>query len=102
MEDLVKKRARTRKYHDQHRSSVIQKLGGTCKICGEADGRVLQVCHLVPVRRKQRTSSDSGGSLMARIHNLSAEELAASFELLCANDHMRKTFDNKEWSARKE
>ena len=80
---------------------VVEKLGGSCKVCGEEDRKVLQVCHLVPVRRKQRTSTDSGGSLMAKIYKLSVEELTASYELLCANDHMRKTFDNNEWSGRK-
>ena len=101
MENLVRTRERQRRYYLQRRKEVIKRLGNQCEVCGESDYRVLQIAHKNPVLRKTLTPTDSGGMLIRRLFFLSIEKLQQDFRLLCANDHMKETYDRNEWSGRK-
>jgi len=91
---------RARKYTAQHRVEVLAWLGGKCEVCSESDYRVLQIAHVIPVRRKTRTSEDSGSLLVRSIRKLGEEKARPLFRLLCANDHLKETWDKREWSGK--
>lgn len=71
------------------RINAMDALGGVCQACGEADQRVLQFDHVVPL----------GGYAWRRNHGNNRTLLYAilrgedqGVQLLCANCHLRKTF----------
>lgn len=78
-----------RLYNARLRRDVIKLLGGTCKICGDNDQRVLQVDHI-----------DGGGARERQTHSMTQLYRkilsdATGYQLLCANCNWRKRDDSK-------
>jgi len=76
-------------------------LGGVCQKCGEPDFRVLQFAHVKPVKRSLtgvKKADSSGSQLLRVIEKLGKRKARKAFQLLCANDHLRDTWDNGGWS----
>jgi 5-methylcytosine-specific restriction endonuclease McrA len=96
--DLDKQREFQRKWARNNRKKrkerVIALLGGECVRCGNADSRVLEIDHVVPLRRKDRTNncSDSGSELWRRV--LAGQVAKDDVQLLCANCHAIKTLED--------
>lgn len=87
--ERVNEQNRKRTY--ELRMAVIAKLGGSCSECGNQDSRVLQIDHIggggsVDRATKHRTT------LWNEILNGKN-----GFQLLCANCHCIKTFENGEY-----
>jgi len=73
--------------HSQ-RKKLIEMLGNVCKKCGTNDIRVLQIDHKNPIGQKNRLS----GVLLVRAI-ITKKENISNLQLLCANCHMIKTFE---------
>lgn len=68
-----------------NREAVIRLLGGRCVVCGETDLDVLVIDHIVPIRRgKRRTKSGRVKPVPHRVGD-------SNLQVLCANDHARKS-----------
>lgn len=68
------------------RRAAIAALGGRCIECGIDDCEVLQIDHVVPVRRKEKRHE-----IGHRVYRRILHGGAVNVQLLCANCHMRKT-----------
>lgn len=68
-----------------NRVAVIRSLGAKCAVCGEPDLDVLVVDHIVPIERGKRRTK--GGRIKPVVYRLGDPNL----QVLCANDHARKT-----------
>lgn len=83
-----------RKQRRERKTAVIAMLGGACEHCGNNDPRVLEIDHVVPLRRPERTknSGDAGSELWRRV--LTGRVARDNVQLLCANCHAIKTLDD--------
>lgn len=83
-----------RKQRLKVRLKIIKLFGGACINCKNDDFRVLQIDHINPILdSKNRTCLDSGVNLASRI--LSEKENKNDYQLLCANCHMIKSFEER-------
>lgn len=82
-----------KKYNKTRRVRAIEKLGGICCVCGESDVAVLEIDHISPVLTGRREPLHL---LHARILRGDTQNL----QLLCANDHRRKTRKDGSWAKR--
>ncbi len=82
-------RAYRRAYQIGLRKGAQAALGGVCNMCGESDFRVLQIDHIMP-KKKQIPS--------ARVFVDIIRGDTSNVQLLCANCHARKTYDNAEYT----
>ena len=75
------------------RLTAIDKLGGKCIKCGISDERVLVFDHIEARNVNPRAERDKSG------YQLFMEVIRGSklYQLLCANCHMIKTKENKEY-----
>lgn len=82
--------SRTKEWKRNKRKSAIAALGGKCSHCGNDDPRVLQIDHI-----------DGGGNADRKKSRISILNRIISgsggFQLLCANCHCIKSFDNGEY-----
>lgn len=81
-----------RRYRGRSKSRLLELLGPWCSLCGETDPAVLQVDHKAPLlrNREERFVSYGGASgLLGRLRE--GRESPFNLQVLCANDHMRKT-----------
>lgn len=74
--------------HRKQRVAVIAILGGRCVRCGIDDPIVLQVDHTDGGGREERRVLGSQYAVYARVLKHPDE-----YQLLCANDHARKTYE---------
>lgn len=70
------------------REAALAVLGGCCVVCGNADKRVLQIDHVAGDRKQDSPNPQT------RYRNVKRNP--ARYQLLCANCHSIKTFENKE------
>ena len=73
---------------------VFALFGGCCLKCGNKDVRVLQLDHIAPTGTKRDTNFRSGKGLYYKI--LRDEEDLTQLQVLCANCHQIKTFENSD------
>lgn len=66
---------------------AIAELGGRCVVCGESELGVLQIDHIIPVRRPSAKHSTTWNTV-SQILRGEKENL----QLLCANCHQRKSW----------
>lgn len=71
------------------RDKAIDRLGGKCAKCGEADRDVLQFDHIVPIRRKTNGHGRSGDNMYRVCHMNNPRK---KFQVLCGNCHAIKTW----------
>lgn len=83
-----KRAGRVRDYGRRMREEALSVLGGTCVVCGETDLRVLQIDHIKPIRTKSRGARNG-------FHKSIVDGLVDNLQVLCANCHARKTFEEK-------
>ena len=86
---LRDKQRRTAKRH-----AAINKLGGSCNVCGIDDSDVLQFDHIIPIKRKTNKVKKGRDNYY---YVLNDEHPEKTFQLLCANCHTKKTRVNNEW-----
>jgi hypothetical protein len=84
------------------RSALMIELGGKCCRCGMTDKRVLQIDHVNGDGFKYRSKLKSGtrragGEWFRDYLNGRIDK----YQILCANCHCIKTWENKEFEARK-
>lgn len=91
--DREKQKAYQRKWANakglEMRLKAIEILGGCCQACGETDFRVLQIDHIVPLRRQ--IYNLNGRSSIFDVVNGKID--LSTLQLLCANHHAIKTYD---------
>ena len=63
-------------------------LGPWCNVCGETDLAVLEVDHIAPVHAGRGLAR---GTVRLYADLLSGRETPFNLQVLCANDHLRKT-----------
>jgi len=90
-----KDRARRREI----RLIAIGVMGGKCSVCGNADERVLEFDHIVPLLRRTRRLRNVNDNFRA-IKRLLSGESDHGLQLLCANCHRIKTREGQEWALR--
>lgn len=81
-----------REYILNKRLKAIGVLGGRCAGCGNEDLRVLQIDHVGGGGNQDRKINRSRVTILNRV--ISGE---VGYQLLCANCHCIKTFDNGEY-----
>ena len=81
-----------RKQREKNRIKVIEMLGGKCAQCGETDVIVLEIDHINPLNKKN-DKGEHGIHLMMKI--LAGKIPLNEVQLLCANDHRRKTYKER-------
>ena len=69
------------------RQKAIQALGGACVLCGYADVRVLEIDHIVTIRKSGHSINQV--SLFLAVIRGETDNL----QLLCANCHAIKTYE---------
>lgn len=79
-----------REYLRAKREQALLALGGKCASCGNADKRVLQIDHV-----NGGGNSDRKGSRVSVLNRVISGE--SGFQLLCANCHCIKSFENGEY-----
>jgi len=83
-----------RREAEKIRKKAIEILGGKCIECGETDWIVLEIDHIEPLMRINRIHKlHSGINLARRIVNGTYSK--ENYQLLCANDHKRKTYKER-------
>jgi len=83
-----------RNYHQRTRLKAIMVMGGKCERCGIDDPDVLQFDHVVPILRGKSGVTNKGGPYREIINHGNED---GKFQLLCANCHVKKTRQNKEY-----
>ena len=81
-----------RKQRARYKARVIELLGPGCVRCGNDDVRLLELDHIVPIKRPSRGVS-SGDEAWRKVATGAAP--AADFQLLCANCHVLKTIEDR-------
>jgi 5-methylcytosine-specific restriction endonuclease McrA len=77
----------------QEKEIAFNKLGGKCSECGIDDFRVLQIDHIIVIRRnKSHGFIECGSVLKQKIANGSYS--IKNLQLLCANCHQIKTYND--------
>jgi len=79
------------------RLKAIAALGGYCKSCNVNDVRVLEFDHIVPIQwRTNKKIKMNGQQNTNEINRLvkQGEDPKQKFQLLCANCHKIKTYEN--------
>ena len=82
------------KYYKTFRLKALAKLGRRCIKCKESDARCLQIAHKKPIKRKTRTSYDSGAYLTRDVNKLSITMSKKKYKLLCANCHAEEHYEH--------
>ena len=94
--DIQKRREYQSKWGVQRRKKEKEKafnlLGGKCVECGINDFRVLQIDHKKPLFRLFRTYSETNNRLRQTI--ASGKRTIEDLQLLCANCHQIKTYND--------
>ena len=88
---LKSRRARLaymRRYYATHRGRIFEVLGPWCNVCGETDLAVLEVDHIAPVHAGRGLAR---GTARLYADLLSGRGTPFNLQVLCANDHLRKT-----------
>lgn len=85
--NLDRDRGYSREYNRKKREEAITALGGKCSGCGNDDPRVLQIDHI-----DGGGGADRKNGRMAILNKAIAGD--PSLQLLCANCHCIKTFEN--------
>lgn len=83
--------AKSREYTRNLRFALLLKFGNKCSICGYDDHRALQIDHKKnngSIERKKYT-----WKLRKMMLKMSQKELEENYQLLCANCHTIKTYD---------
>jgi len=79
----------------QEKEKSFKMLGGKCKNCGIDDYRVLEIDHIIAVRRKADSLTFEVGSRLRQIISNGTRDIK-DLQLLCANCHSIKTY-NELW-----
>lgn len=75
-----------------NREKSLIMMGGKCVNCGNSDFRVLQIDHIIPIRRnKNKEFSREGGTRIRQMIANGSRDMK-DLQLLCANCHQIKTF----------
>ncbi len=83
---------RNKEYSRNLRLKAIAALGGKCVRCGISEPKILEIDHIIPLREGHRRMKND--DLCRRIIY---EDLKENLQLLCANCHRLKTWDEG-WS----
>jgi 5-methylcytosine-specific restriction endonuclease McrA len=79
-----------REFRKRAKLQAYVMLGGKCVACGITDVDVLQIDHIVPIRRKRGMRTVSAGTITYT--DLVRGKLdPKSVQILCANCHVKKT-----------
>lgn len=83
-----------RKKNREQRDQVFELLGGKCANpeCGIDDYDVLQIDHIIPLRRKDH-KGNTGTALKQAILLQKVDK--KTVQLLCANCHQKKTYKER-------
>ena len=96
--NLTNKAAQNRKWHLEFRGVLFEKLGGArCVRCGFANVRALQLDHVDGGGNQHRKALASGTAYYRALSKMSATELVATFQVLCANCNVIKREEREEW-----
>jgi len=80
----------------KHKAAVLALLGSRCSVCGNDDVRVLELDHIVPLKRNRTTNvaaGFNGTELWRRVAKGDIKD--DEVQLLCANCHAIKTADDR-------
>jgi predicted HNH restriction endonuclease len=86
---LTKNPAYTRNWKRDLRQKAIQQLGGVCARCQWADMRCLQIDHIISL-------GQSNGRDSVKLYIAILEGHTDNLQLLCANCHAIKTYEEDE------
>lgn len=92
--EQVKVRASQRAFWGRYRTAAIEALGGCCAVCGLDEVAILDIDHVNGGGGDERRSR----SRVAILRSIAAG--ATGYQLLCPNDHRRKTIANGEHRAK--
>jgi hypothetical protein len=83
----------------KRRIDAINALGGRCIECGIKDWQVLEFDHIVPMHTEQGTIKVNGQHNTNEINRMVKDGLdpKVKFQLLCCNDHRKKTYANQDF-----
>ncbi len=87
-------RQRKRERYERVRESLLEVLGPFCKLCGETDTGVLVFDHTAPIGHKSHRYA-YGNAERLKLNLLRGKENPFNLQVLCANDHTRKTRDER-------
>lgn len=83
--ELVK----AKRFRDKIRLAVIEAYGGVCVCCGEDESVFLTIDHVEPIRRRDRSGSESGYALCFKLRKAN---YPAGYQILCFNcNHAKGT-----------
>lgn len=88
-------KAYAREYRANLRRGAVLALGGKCIVCGEEDDIVLQIDHVDGDGRADR-HDNAGYAILRKI----MDGDTGPYQVLCANDHIRKTRERGEHKSR--
>lgn len=95
-----KQKEYNRKWRAQRRIEEKEKaftlLGGKCCMCGITDYRVLEIDHIIAIRRKVGSPTFETGSTLRQIIANGSRGIK-DLQLLCSNCHHIKTY-NELWA----
>jgi hypothetical protein len=102
-----RRRGYERDLYRKLRTLAIEKLGGECKKCGIRDGRVLEIDHInqtqngvsIPELRKKTSCKGTDNTVHRKI--IRGEITGDELQVLCANCHAIKTWENDERAYKK-
>ena len=90
-----------RKSRVKMRRLAINALGGACCQCGVGDYRVLEFDHVKPIQYRTNGKVKMNGQQNTNTINAmvkAGKEPKDIYQLLCANCHKIKTYDNEDYN----
>lgn len=101
-EAATERRRQSAKLRQRHMGlAAVARMGGKCEACGNSDERVLQFDHRKPVGRSSRKMLGVRVSTASHREVLKSDRPSSVFALLCANCHIIKTRENREYVGRR-
>ena len=90
-----------KKYRLERRLKLIKLLGDKCKKCSIKDWMVLEIEHIKGDGYKDREKFGTLGPKFYTYYLHHTIEAKKRLQILCANCHKIKTYNNGEWNKRK-
>jgi 5-methylcytosine-specific restriction endonuclease McrA len=97
--DPIKVKATQKTHREKTRALALSMLGGKCCRCGFADARALEIDHVRALHRRTTGRTSAKDWLREIEACLKSPTKGHNLQLLCANCHRIKTFENGEHTA---